>query len=96
MEKNLFGNHPVTKTTSLPPAFDSDPLISRGKAIDSNSVEGFSPANGAGPSTVSDIVEIDGSASAGNFMKASSPTAVSWFYFQLLHPMTHTHTRCFS
>ncbi|XP_028780600.1 zinc finger protein-like 1 homolog [Neltuma alba] len=81
MEKNLFGNHPVslpvTKSSSLPPAFDSEPLISREDITNSNSVEGYSRANGSGPSTVSvtDIVEIEGPTPAGNFMKASSPTA---------------------
>lgn len=69
MEKNIFGNHPVSssmESRSPPPAFASDPLISRESHRNSDSVDGSEPPK------VSDIVEIDGANSAG-FMKNSSP-----------------------
>ncbi|XP_061354561.1 uncharacterized protein LOC133299140 [Gastrolobium bilobum] len=78
MEKNLFGNHPIslpaTESRSPPPAFASDSF--RESLINSDSVEGYSHATGSEPSKISvtDIVEIDSPNSAGNFMKGSSPT----------------------
>lgn len=73
MEKNIFGNHPVslsgTESRSPPPAFASDPLIGRENHGNSGSVDGYPPATG------SDIVEMEGANSAGNFMKGSSPVA---------------------
>lgn len=86
MEKNIFGNHPVslsvTESRGPPPAFASDPLIDRENHGNSDSVDGYSPATGSEPSklSVSDIVEIDGPNSAGNFVKASSPVGVRRFY----------------
>lgn len=86
MEKNLFGNHPVslsvTESRSPPPAFTSDPLIGRENHGNSDSVDGYSPATGSEPSklSVTDIVEVDGPNSAGNFMKGSSPVRILlWF-----------------
>ncbi|KAL5561365.1 hypothetical protein UlMin_031112 [Ulmus minor] len=92
LEKNLFGNHPVslsvTEPRGPPPAFASDPLITSMEGRESNASsssvivknetnlsEGYSVTNGAGPSklTVTDIVEIEGPNSVGNFMKSSSP-----------------------
>lgn len=94
LEKNLFGNHPVslpkTESRGPPPAFASDPLmsISSTGSGDYNAssllsvatddlvgTEGYSGVNEAGPSklSVTDIVEIDGPSSAGNFIKTSSP-----------------------
>ncbi|EYU37573.1 hypothetical protein ABFS82_02G043900 [Erythranthe guttata] len=76
LEKNLFGNHPVsfgTEPRSPPPAFASEPLVhpSLGKDAD--------PTR---PASL-DIVSIDGPSSAtsslpnheANFMKSTSPTA---------------------
>ncbi|GAU14993.1 hypothetical protein TSUD_47880 [Trifolium subterraneum] len=75
MEKNIFGNHPVslsvTESRSPPPAFSSDPLISRENLGNSESVDGPELSR----ISVSDIVEIDGANSGGNFMKSSSPVA---------------------
>ncbi|KAK6916338.1 hypothetical protein RJ641_019199 [Dillenia turbinata] len=80
LEKNLFGNHPVSLTTEShpPPAFASDPLVSvsggggTSSSDSTNLVEAYSGARGKAP--VPDIVEIDGPSSAGNnYMK--SPTA---------------------
>lgn len=80
MEKNIFGNHPVslsgTESRSPPPAFGSDPLIGRENHGNSDSVDGYPPATG------SDIVEIEGANSAENFMKGSSPVGVRVFFFQ--------------
>ncbi|RYR37317.1 hypothetical protein Ahy_A09g042224 isoform A [Arachis hypogaea] len=75
LEKNIFGNHPVSLSGSPPPAFASDPLINRESHGNSDSVEGYSATAGSQPSklSVSDIVEIDGPNSAGNFMNVSSP-----------------------
>ncbi|KAJ4716157.1 zinc finger protein-like 1 [Melia azedarach] len=82
MEKNLFGNHPVsmavTEPRGPPPAFASDPIISvsspggkeyNASSSPSNITEGYTA-----PSTVSEIMEIDAPSSAGNFIKSSSPT----------------------
>ncbi|KAK9286822.1 hypothetical protein L1049_015227 [Liquidambar formosana] len=94
LEKNLFGNHPVslpaTESRGPPPAFASDPLmhisgtggrennISSSSSViqdDTNGTGGYSAGTGTGSLklSVSDIVEIDGPSSAGNFMKSSSP-----------------------
>lgn len=76
IEKNIFGNHPVslsvTESRSPPPAFSSDPLIGRENVGNSESVDGLKLSK----LSVSDIVEIDGSNSGGNFMKSSSPVGV--------------------
>lgn len=73
MEKNIFGNHPVslsgTDSRSPPPAFSSDPLISRENLGNSESVDGSKLSK----LTVTDIVEIDDANSSGNFIKSSSP-----------------------
>ncbi|EOX98460.1 PREDICTED: zinc finger protein-like 1 homolog [Theobroma cacao] len=89
VEKNLFGNHPVSLPTTEPrgppPAFASDPLINftstGGIEYDGNlspSVakdEGYSAVGGPSKLTVTEIMEIDGPSSAGNYMKTSSPVA---------------------
>lgn len=76
MEKNIFGNHPVslsgTDSRSPPPAFSSDPLISRENLGNSESVDGSKLSK----LTVTDIVEIDDANSSGNFIKSSSPVGV--------------------
>ncbi|KAI3958947.1 hypothetical protein MKX01_023623 [Papaver californicum] len=88
MEKNLFGNHPVSLPTPVsrapPPAFASDPLMG-GKdkghtdtldsVADGNSTSGVFPATGLGPSklSTSDIVEID----EPNVLKSTSPGPVA-------------------
>jgi len=76
MEKNIFGNHPVslsvTESRSPPPAFSSDPLINRENLGKSVSVDGSELSK----LSVTDIVEIDGANSGGNFMKSSSPVGV--------------------
>ena len=79
MEKNLFGNHPVSlpavESHGPPPAFSTDPLMHVSGASSSTSIgkdetnftDDHSAANGTGPSKLlSDIVEIDGPSSAGN------------------------------
>ncbi|KAI4375949.1 hypothetical protein MLD38_013759 [Melastoma candidum] len=68
MEKNLFGNHPVTKAE--PYARPS------GGPTDTTSLAGNNGITGPGisRSQVSDIVEIDVPGSAGNFTKSTSPT----------------------
>lgn len=82
MEKNLFGNHPVslpvTESRRPPPAFASDPLIINKENNEiSNSMEGYSSPPGTRPKlSVQDIVEIDSPNSAGSFIKSSSPTPV--------------------
>lgn len=82
MEKNIFGNHPVslsvTESRSPPPAFASEPLIGR-----ENHGNSDSPATGSEPPklSVTDIVEIEGANSAGNFVKGSSPVGVRIFQF---------------
>ncbi|CAN1288874.1 Zinc finger protein-like 1 homolog [Linum perenne] len=70
IEKNLFGNHPVS-FPAPPPAFVSDPLVS----ISSSSL--YSNISGKMPSMVSvpDIVEVDSPSSAANYLKNSSPAA---------------------
>lgn len=81
MEKNLFGNHP-------PPAFASDQLVnvnSTGRRDrDGNSLlsvaidEGYSTVAGPSKLSVTEITEIDGPSSAENYIKTSSPVAVSF------------------
>jgi hypothetical protein len=60
------------------------PLVERDQI---NIIEGYSAATGVGSSKllVTDIVEIDGPSSAGNFMKTSSPVSVLGFCHQLVH-----------
>ncbi|CAL5329382.1 unnamed protein product [Camellia sinensis] len=87
LEKNLFGNHPVslpaTESRTPPPAFASDPLMHATSTEGSSSmigkdVAGYAAATGMGSN---DIVEIDGPSSANpslsnqhsNFMKSASP-----------------------
>lgn len=79
LEKNLFGNHPVsfhgTESRSPPPAFASDPLVQPYVGKD-----GASTATGSRPASL-DIVEIEGPAPSlnnheANFMKSTSPTGV--------------------
>ena len=96
MEKNVFGNHPVsmTESRSPPPAFASDPLIGRENNGNSDLVDG-SPVTGSElpKLTVADIMEIDGANSAGNFMKTSSPVAVRGYFqctvivFAFIYPL---------
>ncbi|XP_022745234.1 uncharacterized protein LOC111295759 isoform X3 [Durio zibethinus] len=86
MEKNLFGNHPVSVPTieprGPPPAFASDPLINvsstGGREYDGNSSpsvakDGHSAVGGSSKLTVTEIMEIDGPSSA--YTKTSSPVA---------------------
>lgn len=82
LEKNLLGNHPVSRSTesrSPPPAFASDALINISSSSHTqegnNLPDGYSVAgNGEySKSAVSEIVEIDVPASAGSYMKSSSP-----------------------
>ena len=94
LEKNLFGNHPVSlpvpESRTPPPAFASDPLVgassAEGRETDGSSTSaggtnGINMTQGAGSSklSVSDITEIEGPSSAGNFMKSSSPVGVRAF-----------------
>ncbi|KAL0384315.1 UNVERIFIED_CONTAM: hypothetical protein Sradi_2825800 [Sesamum radiatum] len=89
LEKNLFGNHPVsfgTESRNPPPAFASEPLMhaSVGKDADSTATGSARPAS-------LDIVEIDGPSLATSslpnhepsFMRSTSPTGVRnlTFYF---------------
>ncbi|KAL2537296.1 RING/U-box superfamily protein [Forsythia ovata] len=82
LEKNLFGNHPVslpgTEPRSPPPAFASDPLMhasADGKDAASTRTSSTKPAH-------LEIVEIDGPSSASSslsnhepgFMKSTSPS----------------------
>lgn len=84
LEKNLFGNHPVSlpvaESRSPPPAFASDPLITVSSA-DSGENNASSTATGAASLQlpVTDISEIEGPSSAGNFVKSSSPVGVRAF-----------------
>ncbi|TYG39530.1 hypothetical protein ES288_D12G022300v1 [Gossypium darwinii] len=75
MEKNLFGNHPVSLNTPEPSG--PPPAIMRYNGNSSASVakdEGYS-AVGPPKISVSEIMEIDSPSSAGNYMKTSSPVA---------------------
>lgn len=91
LEKNVFGNYPVSTTVpeyrgGPPPAFASDPLkrvSGVGGAGVKSEAEGFSSeaAVGSSRTTTQDIVEIDGSSQANylnhepNLIKAGSPTS---------------------
>ncbi|XP_010547950.1 PREDICTED: zinc finger protein-like 1 [Tarenaya hassleriana] len=93
VEKNLFGNHPaslLTESRSPPPAFASDPLVNISSTSEYNAsssshlqdgnnlVDGYLAGDGGySKPTVSEIVEIDVPASAGSYMKSSSPGAVA-------------------
>ncbi|KAJ6777292.1 ZINC FINGER PROTEIN-LIKE 1 [Salix koriyanagi] len=69
LEKNLFGNHPVS-LPAPPPKFTSAPLV----AISSPSLlTKDETGTGFSKISVSDIVEIDSPNSAGAYMKNSSP-----------------------
>ncbi|KAL6517493.1 hypothetical protein OROMI_033194 [Orobanche minor] len=79
LEKNLFGNHPVsfgTEARSPPPAFASEPLVHPTVAKDAASI-----ATGSTRPASLDIVEIDGPSPATsslpnqepNFVKNNSP-----------------------
>ncbi|CAL5377486.1 unnamed protein product [Camellia sinensis] len=84
LEKNLFGNHPVslpaTESRTPPPAFASDPLMDATST--GGNVAGYSAATGMGSN---DIVEIDDPSSVNpslsnqhtNFMKSASPAGPS-------------------
>ncbi|KAL9417718.1 hypothetical protein AB3S75_040664 [Citrus x aurantiifolia] len=77
LEKNLFGNHPVSlavaESRGPPPAFASDPIVNV-NASSSPSKDGINITEGyTASSTVSEIMEIDGPSPAGNFIKSSSP-----------------------
>ncbi|CAF1957596.1 unnamed protein product [Brassica oleracea var. botrytis] len=75
LEKNLFGNHPVSRSTESrnpPPAFASDALVN--VLSSSHTQEGKNLLDGEySKPVVSEIVEIDVPASSGNYMKTSSP-----------------------
>ncbi|KAF4382322.1 hypothetical protein CsatB_005332 [Cannabis sativa] len=88
LEKNLFGNHPVSfpvsESRSPPPAFASDPLTAVTSADgrenstaknEMNMAEAYLSATGAGSLKIpgTDISEIEGPSSAGNFTKSTSP-----------------------
>ncbi|PON74811.1 43kDa postsynaptic protein [Parasponia andersonii] len=81
LEKNLFGSHPVsfpvTESRSPPPAFASDPLITVSSAdggeINASSISSVATGAGSLNFPVTDISEIEGPSSAGNFVKSSSP-----------------------
>jgi hypothetical protein len=87
LEKNLFGNHPVS-LLAPPPTFTSDPLV----AISSSFLV-TKDETGTGSSKISvlDIVEIDSPNSAGNYMKNSSPGIVRVFFF--LPPVFFSHLK---
>ncbi|KAL7227406.1 hypothetical protein ACSBR1_022282 [Camellia fascicularis] len=82
LEKNLFGNHPVslpaTESRVPPPAFSSDPLMHVSTTGGSSSTVG---------KDTNDIVEIDGPSSVNpslsnqhsNFTKSASPVGVIGF-----------------
>ena len=77
LEKNLFGKHPVSRSTesrSPPPAFASDALINVSSSSHTQQGRNLLAENGEySKSAVSEIVEIDVPSSAGNYMKTSSP-----------------------
>ncbi|KAF8099658.1 hypothetical protein N665_0239s0002 [Sinapis alba] len=78
LEKNFFGNHPVsgsTESRNPPPAFASDVSSSSHAQEGKNLPDRYSLAgNGEySKSVVSEVVEIDVPSSAGNYMKTSSP-----------------------
>lgn len=76
LEKNLFGNHPVSlaapEARTPPPAFASDPII----GVSSTSLSQDGMNEGSSTPSVTEIMEIEGPGSAGNFVKNSSPPAV--------------------
>ncbi|KAL5790444.1 hypothetical protein ACOSQ2_005332 [Xanthoceras sorbifolium] len=76
LEKNLFGNHPVsltaTESRSPPPAFASDPIIGVSSSA-SVAKDGININEGPSKLSVTEIMEIDGPGSAGNFIKNPSP-----------------------
>uniref|UniRef100_A0A7N0TWR8 ZFPL1-like U-box domain-containing protein n=1 Tax=Kalanchoe fedtschenkoi TaxID=63787 RepID=A0A7N0TWR8_KALFE len=84
LEKNVFGNHPVSMPTpgshGPPPAFASDPLVhtsgASGEGKDGRKTSEIQPvANMASSSRipVPDTLDIDVSSSAGNYISNSSP-----------------------
>lgn len=89
LEKNLFGNHPVslaaTESRGPPPAFASDPLVTSSTGGMENSA-GLLPLvvqneitvaeGGSSKLSVTDPLEIDGPSTAGNFVRSSSPVGV--------------------
>ncbi|CAG7883225.1 unnamed protein product [Brassica rapa] len=81
LEKNLFGKHPVSRSTesrSPPPAFASDALINVSSSSHTQQGRNLLAENGEySKSAVSEIVEIDVPSSAGNYMKTSSPGHVA-------------------
>ena len=96
LEKNLFGNHPVSLLTiesrPPPPAFASDPLMhvsatGRSTSIVGQDAGGYSGAIGIGSD---DIVEVDGPNSVNsslsnqpNFTKTASPAGVRGIFSQI-------------
>ncbi|KAK9941903.1 hypothetical protein M0R45_007595 [Rubus argutus] len=75
LEKNLFGNHPVSlssaESQSPLPAFSSD--AGRENIATSSSVAKDETGAGSTILQVTDIVEIEGPSSAANFIKSTSP-----------------------
>ncbi|XP_044507276.1 zinc finger protein-like 1 homolog [Mangifera indica] len=77
LEKNLFGNHPVSLTVmeprSPPPAFASDPIMSsKANSLPSVAKDGTNITEGyMAPTSVSEIMEIESPSSTGNFIKSS-------------------------
>lgn len=72
LEKNLFGNHPVSLSameSRTPPAFSSDPLVNLSATGGSTSLLG----KDAGVVS-NEIVEIEGPSSHPNFTKSASPS----------------------
>ncbi|XP_065872526.1 uncharacterized protein [Euphorbia lathyris] len=77
LEKNLFGNHPVS-LPAPPPAFASDPLVAISSSPSATKEEisvAAASASGTGQLKISvpDIIEIDSPSAAGNYLKTSSP-----------------------
>jgi hypothetical protein len=80
LEKNLFGNHPVSMAAEPrgpPPAFASDPLMN----LPANSNSSVTKVSVGSPqSSTLDILEIDGPSSTNhepNFMNSTSPGATT-------------------
>lgn len=82
LEKNLFGNHPVSLTVmeprSPPPAFASDPIMSsKANPLPSVAKDGTNITEGyMEPTSVSEIMEIESPSSTGNFIKSSGSPGV--------------------